>query len=400
MKKTIAVLLGVVLLAGLFLVANASESGKLLIWADETRAPVLEQVATAFEDAYGVPVEVQEVGFGDIRGQLATAGPAGEGPDIIIGAHDWLGELIQNGLIEPIVLPAAMINDFDPVAVDAFGWGGQLFGVPYATECVALIYNKDLVPTPPATFEDLIATAKGLTDQEAGEYGFLIQEPDPYHTFALFSAGGGYIFGTTAEGKLNPCDVGLDNDGSIAGAQLLDRLVKEGVEVSGADYGMVTGLFNEGKLAMMIGGPWTLPDAQNAGINYGVAPIPAIDGNDPKVFVGVQGFMISAFSENKVLANLFVKDFLVNKDVMLDLYNRGGRPAAYLPALAEIAGNPDIQGFAASAANGYPMPKIPEMGSVWSAWSDALQLIVTQAQDPTTAMHDAVTQIKSLLNCE
>jgi maltose-binding protein MalE len=201
-KKTIAVLLGVVMLAGLFLVANGSESGKLLIWADETRAPVLEQVATAFEDAYGVPVEVQEVGFGDIRGQLATAGPAGEGPDIIIGAHDWLGELIQNGLIEPIVLPAAMVNDFDPVAVDAFGWGEQLFGVPYATECVALIYNKDLVPTPPATFEDLIATAKGLTDQEAGEYGFLIQEPDPYHTFALFSAGGGYIFGTDADGVL------------------------------------------------------------------------------------------------------------------------------------------------------------------------------------------------------
>ncbi len=190
------------MLAGLFLVANGSESGKLLIWADETRAPVLEQVATAFEDAYGVPVEVQEVGFGDIRGQLATAGPAGEGPDIIIGAHDWLGELIQNGLIEPIVLPAAMVNDFDPVAVDAFGWGEQLFGVPYATECVALIYNKDLVPTPPATFEDLIATAKGLTDQEAGEYGFLIQEPDPYHTFALFSAGGGYIFGTDADGVL------------------------------------------------------------------------------------------------------------------------------------------------------------------------------------------------------
>jgi maltose-binding protein MalE len=111
------------MLAGLFLVANASEPGKLIIWADETRAPVLQEVATAFEDAYGVPVEIQEVGFGDIRGQLATAGPTGEGPDIIIGAHDWLGELIQNGLIEPIILPEAMIKDFDQVAIDAFSWG-------------------------------------------------------------------------------------------------------------------------------------------------------------------------------------------------------------------------------------------------------------------------------------
>ena len=357
-------------------------------------------MATAFQDAYGVPVEVQEIGFGDIRGQLATAGPAGEGPDIIIGAHDWLGELIQNGLIEPIVLPEAVKKEFDPVAIDAFGWGGQLYGLPYATECVALVYNKDLVPEVPATFEDLLITAKGLTDQEAGEYGFLIQEPDPYHTFALFSAGGGYIFGNNPDGTLNPCDIGLDNAGGIAGAILLDQMVKDGIEVAGADYGMVTGLFNTGKLAMMIGGPWTLPDAQKGGINYGVAPIPTINGNAPKVFVGVQGFMVSAFSENKVLANLFIKDFLVNNDVMMKLYTAGGRPPAYLPTLQEVSGNADIQGFAASAANGYPMPKIPEMGSVWSAWSDALQLIVSQQAEPATAMGDAVGQIKALLECE
>lgn len=400
MKKTIVLVAALLMVTSVFLAVSASESGKLIIWADETRAPILQEVATTFQDAYGVPVEVQEIGFGDIRGQLATAGPAGEGPDIIIGAHDWLGELIQNGLIEPIVLPEAVKNEFDPVAIDAFSWGGQLYGLPYATECVALIYNKDLVPEVPATFEDLLTTAKGLTDQEAGEYGFLIQEPDPYHTFALFSAGGGYIFGTNPDGTLNPCDIGLDNAGAIAGATLLDQMVKDGIEVAGADYGMVTGLFNTGKLAMMIGGPWTLPDAQKGGINYGVAPIPTINGNAPKVFVGVQGFMVSAFSENKVLANLFIKDFLVNNDVMLKLYTAGGRPPAYLPTLTEVSDNVDIQGFAASAANGYPMPKIPEMGSVWSAWSDALQLIVSQQAEPAEAMGDAVDQIKALLKCE
>jgi maltose-binding protein MalE len=400
MKRTVVLIVALLMVTSLFLTVSASEAGKLVIWADETRAPILQEVGTAFQDTYGVPVEVQEIGFGDIRGQLATAAPAGEGPDIIIGAHDWLGELIQNGLIEPIVLPEAVKKEFDPVAIDAFSWGGQLYGLPYATECVALIYNKDLVPEVPATFEDLLTTAKGLTDQEAGEYGFLIQEPDPFHTFALFSAGGGYIFGNNPDGTLNPCDIGLDNAGAIAGATLLDQMVKDGIEVAGADYGMVTGLFNTGKLAMMIGGPWTLPDAQKGGINYGVAPIPAINGNAPKVFVGVQGFMVSAFSENKVLANLFIKDFLVNNDVMMKLYTAGGRPPAYLPTLQQVSGNADIQGFAASAANGYPMPKIPEMGSVWSAWSDALQLIVSQQAEPATVMGDAVGQIKALLKCE
>ncbi len=399
MKKVFILAIALAMVTGLFLVANASQAGKLIIWADETRAPILQQVAKSFEAAYGVPVEVQEIGFGDIRGKLATTAPKGEGPDIIIGAHDWLGEFIQNGLIEPIVLPKDVIKEFDPVAIDAFSWGGKLYGLPYATECVALIYNKKLVPQVPATFEDLLATAKKLTDQEAGKYGFLIQEPDPYHTFALFSAGGGYIFGKNPDGTLNPCDIGLDNAGAIAGAKLLDQMVKDGIEVAGADYNTVTGLFNDGKLAMMIGGPWTLPGIQKAGIDYGVAPIPPINGHTPKVFVGVQGFMISAFSKNRVLANTFVKDFLINKDVMLDLYKQGQRPPAYLPALNAVKDNPDIQGFAASAANGVPMPKIPQMASVWGAWSDALSLIVNQKQDPATAMHNAVAQIKKLLKC-
>ncbi len=146
MKRVAVLVLGLLLVAGL--AATASVAGKLLIWADDTRTPIMQEVAAQFTAAYGVEVEIQQVGFGDMPGQLATAGPAGEGPDILIGPHDKLGQLIQNGLLEPIVLPTATIAAFDPVAIDAFSWGGLLYGVPYATECVGLIYNKALHPGP------------------------------------------------------------------------------------------------------------------------------------------------------------------------------------------------------------------------------------------------------------
>jgi maltose-binding protein MalE len=110
--------------------------------------------------------------------------------------------------------------------------------------------------------------------------------------------------------------------------------------------------------------------------------------------------MVSAFSENKILANLFLKDFLATKDIMLLIYEEGQRPPAYLPALAELADNPDIQAFAASAAAGIPMPKIPEMASVWGAWSDALELIVSQKLGPKEAMENAAEQIRTLLGCK
>ncbi len=85
-----------------------------MIWADETRAAVIEELGASFEEEYGVDLVVQQMGFGDIRDQLRIAGPAGEGPDIIIGAHDWLGELVTNGLLAPVDLGDAA-EGFAPV---------------------------------------------------------------------------------------------------------------------------------------------------------------------------------------------------------------------------------------------------------------------------------------------
>jgi len=381
-KKFLTFLLVLVMLVGIVTIASASEAGKLLIWCDETRAPVLGEAGRDFTTLYGIPVEVQEVGFGDIRGKLTTAAPVGEGADLIIGPHDWIGELIENGLLEPISLFTELRSKFVPVSLEAFTYGGKLYGLPYATESVALFYNKDLVPEPPVTFEELITIAKGLTNREEGRYGFLIQTPDPYHLFPLLSATGGYIFGENPDGTTNPLDIGLANEGSIRGANLLLRLIEEGIEVPGADYQTVTGLFNEGKLGMMIAGPWTLA---------------TIDGQVAKPFVGVQGFMISAFSENKLLARTFLTEFIATKDVMLKLYERATRPPAFLPALEGVSTNPDIQGIAISAADGIPMPKIPEMASVWGAWSDAIELIVNQKLAPDQAMKNAAEQIKKTI---
>ena len=71
----------------------------LVIWADDTRAPVITPFAEEFAAANGITVAVQELGFGDIRDRLIVAGPAGEGPDVIIGAHDWLGQLVAAGAV-------------------------------------------------------------------------------------------------------------------------------------------------------------------------------------------------------------------------------------------------------------------------------------------------------------
>src|SRR3954468_15045790 len=91
-----------------------SQEGTITIWADRVRTPVLEKIGKDFTAKYNVPLRVQELDFGSIRDQLKIAGPAGEGPDIVIGAHDWLGELVSNGLLSEMDL-GDKAKTFDPV---------------------------------------------------------------------------------------------------------------------------------------------------------------------------------------------------------------------------------------------------------------------------------------------
>lgn len=403
MKRFIALLLGLTMVVGFLGTVWASEPGKLLIWADAARAPILVGLGEKFSAEYGIPVTVQEVDFGAIRDNLGIAGPAGEGPDIIIGAHDWIGELIADGLLEPILFLEDIRDQFVDVGIEAFSSGGKIYGLPYATEAIGILYNKDFVPVPPKTYTEFIAIASALTDPEQGQYGFLTNvpgQPDPYHSFPFITAFGGYIFGLDEEGVLNPCDIGLDSKGAIIGGHLILELILAGIVPVGTDYSAMTGLFNDGKVGMILTGPWAVGDAKAAGINYGIAKLPTIAGQTMGPFVGVQGFMVSAFSENKPLAMTFLQEFVTTKETMLALYERDPRNPAFLPALDVVSADPDVAAWSANASGGTPMPSIPEMSAVWSAWSDALTLIVTQELSPEDALRDAAARIRELIGCE
>ena len=77
----------------------------LRIWADDTRTPLLQELADDFLAKYNVELVVEDLGkVQDIRSQVIIAVPAGEGPDIYIGVHDWLGALVDSGLAAPIDL--------------------------------------------------------------------------------------------------------------------------------------------------------------------------------------------------------------------------------------------------------------------------------------------------------
>jgi arabinogalactan oligomer / maltooligosaccharide transport system substrate-binding protein len=93
-----------------------------VIWADNDRAPVIQKYADAFGKDNGIKVVVQVAT--DVRQQFKDATKVGKGPDVIVGAHDWLGELVQNGTVEPVNLSADVAAKFAPQAIAATKFAG------------------------------------------------------------------------------------------------------------------------------------------------------------------------------------------------------------------------------------------------------------------------------------
>ena len=114
-------------------------------------------------------------------------------------------------------------------------------------------------------------------------------------------------------------------------------------------------------------------------VYYGVWLIPTFDCNAATPCGGVRGMFISAFSENKVLAQSFILDFFATVDVQAAMYAEDPRLPATKSLFAIVENEDAIAAqFAESASNGIPMPNIPEMGSVWGPVGDALLIIRDQ----------------------
>lgn len=379
--------------------APGETDGELVIWADEARVNVLGPFAEEFSATYGVEVVVQELEFGDIRDRVAVAGPAGEGPDIFIGAHDWLGQLVASGVVAPLDL-VAVEDDLLDVAVEAFTFEGVTYGLPYAVESIALVRNTALVPEAPATFEELEDIALGLEADGTVSVPLALQWADPYHAYPLFTGAGGYVFGRDADGY-DADDLGLDSEGGLVAAERFADWLDSGLLDPDITYDVMIESFGTGDAPFAITGPWAIAQAENGfeamGIDFVVEPIPAIDGQTPRPFVGVQGFMVSAFAADPVLAQTFVLEVMATEDAQVALFEAGGRAPALASAFELASADAVIAGFGASGADGDPMPAIPAMSSVWEAWTSAYTLI-GQGEDPVRSFEDAANQIRNLID--
>lgn len=367
--------------------AMALEDGKLLIWINGDKGYTgLQAVGDLFAAELGVEVVVEHPE--NVTDKFQQAAANGQGPDIFIWAHDRFGEWAAGGLITPVEpSDAVKANTFD-FTWDAMQFGGNTWGYPISVEAVGLIYNKDLVPTPPATMEEIPGMdIPGVTANMMWDYN------NTYFTMPLLMAGGGYAF-QKVDGSYDGTDTGVNNAGSKAGVQVIKDMIDSGAMPAGVDYGVMDAALNKGETAMVINGPWAWSNLEASGINFGVAPVPSVGGNPSKSFVGVLGAVLNASSPNKDLAIEFIENYMLT-DAGLKAINDDTAlgAVASVSFAAAIAGDANIAATLANAQNGVPMPSNPEMGKFWGAMGPALTAVTTGQSSVEEALDDAAARI-------
>lgn len=384
--------------------APAAGGGTLTIWADETRTKALKPLTDQFGTENGVKVTLQTIPGDKLQAQFVTASQAGKAPDLVLGAHDWIGNLVQNGTIDPVTLTSEQQGAFNPQAIKGVTFNGQVYGIPYAVENLALFRNTELAPEAPATIDAMLAAGKALVaakkTQEAvawpsGTSG------NPYHGYPFYTAGGGYLFGKKSNGDYDPKDLGLAKPEA---ATAMANFGKYGEKGQGLFKRSITvdndtALFTGKKVAFMVDGPWRIADLDKSGVKYDVSPVPGFTaGQGGKPFVGIQAMYVSAKSKNKTVAQEFATNFFTQKDVQVALYKADPRPPALTAALDEVKGDsPNLQKFLDAGKDGDILPAIPEMASVWDPWGKAEAAIIGGANpaSTTTAAATAIArQIK------
>jgi arabinogalactan oligomer / maltooligosaccharide transport system substrate-binding protein len=356
-----------------------AKASNLTIWVDNVQKPAITKVADAWATRRGANVNVVFHSFGNIRDDLKTV-KAENAPDIIVAANDWTGDLAANGLVVPVFPTKAIKKQFPKYALDAFSYGGRLYGAPYALENVGLVVNTRLAKVP-KTWAQLEKEALAFKKKDANNIGIAVPQGsagDAYHMYPFFSGLGGFVFGHAKNGALQANKLGVANKTFLKNAGMVDKWNREGLINSKIDYGTAKNAWLKGNAAFWITGPWEVDGLKASGNPFRIVQLPKIKYRSVP-FLGVQGTMVTKFAQAHGVVSL-AKDLVANEMMkpafQLDLEQANLRFPANRVAGKRV-NDPVLKQFGAAGVGGVPLPNIPQMGSVWAelggAWVKATQ---------------------------
>ena len=345
-------------------VPSANAANEIVVWADETRGKNLETVFKAKGDwVSGYTITVKSFSnFDALKAAIDSATDA-SGPDIVVGANDWVPPLAKSGKLATVTLTASQKARFNPTSFVDLSYKGKLYGVPVDINNVALIYNTDLVKTAPKTFGEMVAFYKANKASKGLKAGLCVAGGGmSWGAHSIFSALGADAYQFDARDKIV---YNRSFNGTTFGKNVRTYLM-DGKKSNGflpaSDAGCKDN-FLDGKVPFAVIGNWEWSDYVAKGFAMNLMPVPGVVANKPgKMFGSVSGALLTTFAA-KHGVEAGAKSLLTNffgstaGQVLYQKYE--GRPPAEKGAALDATVTAAQRGFGAAAS----LSSLPQIGA-------------------------------------
>ena len=300
---------------------------------------------------------------------LEVDAPKGIGPDIIPAPHDNLGTLVSKKLIVPTENPDKLSKQVLASCVKALTYNNTMYGYPVSAETYALFYNKRLISENevPKTWEELVKWVQQFNSTHPGKYGFVMDVTNAYYSILFATSGGNRLYGESGTDARNPC---MNTAEAVKGMTFFQSLNKDlGLQDLELSTAACEGLFASGNAAMFITGLWNVKPFERAGIDFNVAAIPSLPGeNKPAAsFSGTRGMFVTACSKHPKEAAEFA-EYLLSPEMQQFRFLYTGA----MPSINTTVDSKYMPGFLHQLDYAFPMPSIPVMGKFWTETSTTL----------------------------
>lgn len=363
----------------------SGEAQEIMIWHDGDESIMQVIADTANEKLAGDNITVKFEKKTGLTDALQLYGnDEANGPDMYLYAHDSLGALAEMGILAPVtdVIGQDVLDGMLPMTVEAGNYKDTQYLMPVYYETLLFMYNKELWEGDmPATTDGLYEYMEAHTDVDAGTYAVVNQHSTAYNVAPFINGFGGYIIDKDGNPGLNDAKTVE----AIAYNQKFAALQADG------DYNTVTALFNEGKAAAIVGGPWLVSGIRDAGIDLGIASLADFslpNGSGMAPYSGVQSIGVLKYAaENKKEALGRVLEAIAAPEVGVALANQSSCAPANIAAYddSEVAANEMIMAMKQTAETATPMPNIPEMSVMWGPAEELLAAVNKSGEDVSSA---------------
>ncbi|GAA3805337.1 extracellular solute-binding protein [Streptomyces phyllanthi] len=409
------------LVASLALTATAcggSDSGDsaggpvTITWWDTSNAtneaPTYKALVKDFEKANkDIKVKYVNVPFDQAQNKFDTAAGAKGAPDVLRSEVGWTPAFAKKGFFLPLDGTEALADkdEFQASLIEQAQYEGKTYGVPFTTDTLALVYNKQLfekagIKEAPKTWDDLKKAAATVKDK-TGVDGYWGSTQAYYAQTFLYGEGTDTV---DADAKKVTVASPEAKKGYETWLGLFDGKGLHKADTTADAYAHIQDAFVNGKVAAIIQGPWEITNFYKGSAfkdktNLGIATVPA--GSSGKAGAPTGGHNLSVYAgsdkahqEAALKFVNFMTSAKAQETIALKNSTLPTRDDAYT---AEVKADPGIAGYQAVLPAAQPRPALPEYSSLWGPLDTELPKIAGGKESLDKGLGSAEVAIAKLV---